>query len=223
MKKFEILRELPKCDLETRMSKCCWKMCLSTCSRQGSHKPAVCKNTASAKHRKASAVERAAPVLTHASAEVRLEHAWHERREVSRSRKDKHHVIPLPCGAHGSHIQRPQLSDCSFLADQNSDFKKQGRRDGSERGKENSGCQEMGERMLENALGVISSQGGWRGVAGCRQRSGAPPYPPAGWSRIPRTDDSRAEGWRLASGRGPEHRPPFLLPTGPTVITARKK
>lgn len=60
----------------------------------------------------------------------------------------------------------------------------------------------------------------WRG---CRQRSGAPPYPPAGWSRIPRTDDSRAEGWRLASGRGPEHRPPFLLPTGPTVITARKK
>lgn len=81
----------------------------------------------------------------------------------------------------------------------------------------------MGERKLENAFGVISSQDGLRSGAGCGQRSGAPPYPPARWSRIPRTDDNKAEGWRLARGRGPEHKPPFLLSLrGPQLLQLGK-
>ena len=41
MKKFEILKELPKCDLEIWSDKWCWEN--ETCSVKGCHKPSVYK------------------------------------------------------------------------------------------------------------------------------------------------------------------------------------
>ena len=52
MKTFEILRELPKCDTETRSEQMLLgKRCQQTCLMQSCHKPQLRKNTVSAKHK----------------------------------------------------------------------------------------------------------------------------------------------------------------------------